>query len=372
MKKILILIIILSVPMLIISCSKKKITETDYSAVKENIDSLAPLIKESAQIIYENNYEPAQVKEMISLSNKIFDNIKSTNSLNNKYKQIIIHNIRLDIFSQLMLMYTYEKTKTDYTKSIIDYVDFYISELADLEKNNIDILEFLENYSQNVYKDSDYVDDAFAVISLSSYIMEKPYFKSKTFENIVTDLALTMKVSYNEMAFNERIKFWKNVFKKERVSRDKNYETINSMINNYKHSKSVQYMKNSKKYFQLLITDKENIEQLNNDNNKKRDNKTELLERVVAELISERNSIIEGSCNNKHYLTESTVKECINFIENSKSKAEALSYIADNNTEKYYFIDNKICMTDINGIEIFYNNDSPVCSALKNKLEQFQ
>lgn len=360
MKKLLIFLIF--VPILIISCSKK-ITETNTNAVKNNLEKLKPFIIKSAVIKYEDiTYNEKEIKEMVALSDNILNNIKSFNSLKNKYKDIIRYNIKLDIFAILMTKYINNKEE-DYTNYVIDFVDFYISELASLENNNINIIKFLENYKKDTCPECDYTESVFALSNLAEYINQKQK-DNKIYKNIIYDITLAWYINYNDKNNIKRYEYWNNILNDKKLLKKKDYEKINNLLNNYKRMKAAENIENSDKYILLFITDF--INGMASIAGEKYKTVT------MDNIIEERKSQIKNACLNEKYMTESTIKECISLIENSKSKQEALSYVESTNINDYYFINNNICMTDIDNKEKFYKNESKLCSILKSKLESLK
>lgn len=360
MKKLLIFFIL--IPILLISCSKK-ITETNTDAVKNNLEKLKPFIIKSAVIKYEDiTYNEKEIQEMITLSNNILNNIKSFNSLKNKYKDIIRYNIRLDIFAILMIKYINNKEE-DYTNYVIDFVDFYISELVSLENNNIDIIRFLENYKKDECPECDYTESVFALSNLAAYINQKQK-DNKIYKNIIYDITLGWYINYNDKNNIKRYEYWNNIFNDKKLFKNKDFEKINNLLNNYKRMKAAENIENSDKYILLFSTDF--INGMASIAGKKYKTAT------MDNIIEERKSNLKIACLNEKYMTEITIEECINLIENSKSKQEALSYVENKNIKDYYFINNNICMTDINNKEKFYKNESQVCSAIKNKLKDLK
>lgn len=87
----------------------------------------------------------------------------------------------------------------------------------------------------------------------------------------------------------------------------------------------------------------------------------------IKELADNQGEMLREACRHTKLLSESRQEECIDIIKN-KSADEAFVYFEDSNIKDYVIIDDMLCAAkDKTGYKVF-ENDNPVCSALKKIL----
>lgn len=247
-------------------------------------------------------------------------------------------------------------------------VKIYTNEIYNLYKSNIDVIEFLNNYSSSdkMYEEMVHYKPVEAFQNAKNIL--KQYNLNNEDEEVVKNVFqfATSSLVYYGLLYKQLEKeyseVWENIVLLQPVNDDGS-----NMVNNflkYKMAKIIKSLYVSKivaELFMLESTYANRAEQIIiND---------EAKQAYFKELASNQNKMIVEACKHTKFLSSNRQAECVDII-NSKANDEAFAYLEDSNAKGYVMFDDIICVKSEDNKYTFYDNDNKLCKVLQEKLNQ--
>ena len=245
-------------------------------------------------------------------------------------------------------------------------VKIYTNEIYNLYKSNIDVIEFLNNYSSSdkMYEEMVHYKPVEAFQNAKNIL--KQYNLNNEDEEVVKNVFqfATSSLVYYGLLYKQLEKeyseVWDNIVLLQPVNDDGS-----NMVNNflkYKMAKIIKSLYVSKIAAELFILEStyaNRAEQIIiND---------EAKQAYFKELASNQNKMIVEACKHTKFLSSNRQAECVDII-NSKTNDEAFAFLEDSNAKGYVMFDDIICAKSENSQYKFYDNDNIMCETLKEKL----
>ena len=245
-------------------------------------------------------------------------------------------------------------------------VKIYTNEIYNLYKSNIDVIEFLNNYSSSdkMYEEMVHYKPVEAFQNAKNIL--KQYNLNNEDEEVVKNIFqfATSSLVYYGLLYKQLEKeyseVWDNIVLLQPVNDDGS-----NMVNNflkYKMAKIIKSLYVSKIAAELFILEStyaNRAEQIIiND---------EAKQAYFKELASNQNKMIVEACKHTRFLSSNRQAECVDII-NSKTNDEAFAFLEDSNAKGYVMFDDIICAKSENSQYKFYDNDNIMCETLKEKL----
>ena len=247
-------------------------------------------------------------------------------------------------------------------------VKIYTNEIYNLYKSNIDVIEFLNNYSSSdkMYEEMVHYKPVEAFQNAKNIL--KQYNLNNEDEEVVKNVFqfATSSLVYYGLLYKQLEKeyseVWDNIVLLQPVNDDGS-----NMVNNflkYKMAKIIKSLYVSKIAAELFILEStyaNRAEQIIiND---------EAKQAYFKELASNQNKMIVEACKHTKFLSSNRQAECVDII-NSKTNDEAFAYLEDSNAKGYVMFDDIICVKSEDNKYTFYDNDNKLCKVLQEKLNQ--
>lgn len=247
-------------------------------------------------------------------------------------------------------------------------VKIYTNEIYNLYKSNIDVIEFLNNYSSSdkMYEEMVHYKPVEAFQNAKNIL--KQYNLNNEDEEVVKNVFqfATSSLVYYGLLYKQLEKeyseVWDNIVLLQPVNDDGS-----NMVNNflkYKMAKIIKSLYVSKIAAELFILEStyaNRAEQIIiND---------EAKQAYFKELASNQNKMIVEACKHTKFLSSNRQAECVDII-NSKANDEAFAYLEDSNAKGYVMFDDIICVKSEDNKYTFYDNDNKLCKVLQEKLNQ--
>lgn len=247
-------------------------------------------------------------------------------------------------------------------------VKIYTNEIYNLYKSNIDVIEFLNNYSSSdkMYEEMVHYKPVEAFQNAKNIL--KQYNLNNEDEEVVKNVFqfATSSLVYYGLLYKQLEKeyseVWDNIVLLQPVNDDGS-----NMVNNflkYKMAKIIKSLYVSKIAAELFILEStyaNRAEQIIiND---------EAKQAYFKELASNQNKMIVEACKHTKFLSSNRQAECVDII-NNKANDEAFAYLEDSNAKGYVMFDDIICVKSEDNKYTFYDNDNKLCKVLQEKLNQ--
>lgn len=247
-------------------------------------------------------------------------------------------------------------------------VKIYTNEIYNLYNSNINVVEFLNNYSSSDkmyeemvhYKPVEAFQNAKNILKQYNLNNEDEEVVKKIFQ-FATSSLVYYGLLYKQME-DEYKQVWDNIILLSNVN-ENGTNIINKFLY-YKMAKIIKSLYVSKISAELFLSESTYLnkaEQIveNNAENKK----------YLKELIANQSKMLTEACKHTRFLSANRQAECVDII-NSKTNDEAFTYLEDSNAKGFVIIDDMICAKSENNQYKFYDNDNKLCKVLQEKLNQ--
>lgn len=354
---------------------------TDVENVANLITQLKPLIDDVSLKNFQEddaifNQYKKQFTMIDTLSEQIIDNITNI-ALFQKYSavdyDVLRYGAKMDLLSMLSLINTKNEKQVNtinqtFARLFISYIKLYAASLESLYSEKIDVNNYLKEYKEPICSYNQCITEYKNQLNFLDNIQK--IINMLQLSQIDNDIRLILmdkaRQSYDLYSINaglyeniEQFAQWE-VFRNKYILND----YMQTYLNNLYKYKSVKALKNvylAKIYMQFMMLDDKYTKNLPD---------LEKMEEEYPEEFYEESTLFVSGCTNPKYLLEDTLTKCVDFIKNAEIKEDAFLYLEDENMAGFVMIDDILCAAKNGNEYIFYNNDSQMCKALKEKFSE--
>ena len=251
-------------------------------------------------------------------------------------------------------------------ETFISAVNTYIDEIYNLYNAGINVDKFLDNYtsSEKAYEEIKHYNLQEMFITLKGILQQ--YDLQEEDEEVAKDIFINAanSVSYYLLLYKQNEQEYREVWDKIISYDDMQWarDNLTSNFLRYRMAKVINNLYLAKISAELLAVDSKYLSKAEQFFEHDAAKKT-----YIKELADNQGEMLREACRHTKLLSESRQEECIDIIKN-KSADEAFVYFEDSNIKDYVIIDDMLCAAkDKTGYKVF-ENDNPVCSALKEIL----
>lgn len=265
--------------------------------------------------------------------------------------------------------YIYNMRNSDSKKiaeAFIGAVNLYTDEIYNLYNSDINVSEFLDNYtsSEKAFKEIKQYNFLEVFNTVKSII--KQYDLKPEDEAVIKNIFQygANSLAYYLLFYKQRDKEYSEIWDKIITFDDINWfeADITSKFLRYRMAKVIKSLYVSKISAELLAVDSKYLskaEQIfENDAAKKA---------YLKEIVENQDKMLREACKHTRFLSKNRQEECINIIKN-KPDNEAFTYLEDSNIKGYVIIDDIVCAKKQESKYKFYENDNKLCETLKEML----
>lgn len=265
--------------------------------------------------------------------------------------------------------YIYNMRNSDSKKiaeAFIGAVNLYTDEIYNLYNSDINVSEFLDNYtsSEKAFKEIKQYNFLEVFNTVKSII--KQYDLKPEDEAVIKNIFQygANSLAYYLLFYKQRDKEYSEIWDKIITFDDINWfeADITSKFLRYRMAKVIKSLYVSKISAELFAVESAYLSKekqiFEHDTVKKA---------YLKEIVENQDKMLREACKHTRFLSKNRQEECINIIKN-KPDNEAFTYLEDRNIKGYVIIDDIVCAKKQESKYKFYENDNKLCETLKEML----
>ncbi len=265
--------------------------------------------------------------------------------------------------------YIYNMQNSDSKKiaeAFIGAVILYTDEIYNLYNSDINVSEFLDNYTSSAKAFKEIKQYNFLEVFNTVKSIIKQYDLKPEDEAVIKNIFHygADSLAYYLLLYKQRDKEYSEIWDKIITFDDINgFEAdITSKFLRYRMAKVIKSLYVSKISAELFAVESAYLSKgkqiFEHDTVKKA---------YLKEITANQDKMLAEACKHTRFLSKNRQEECINIIKN-KPDNEAFTYLEDSNIKGYVIIDDMICAKKQESKYKFYENDNKLCETLKEIL----